>query len=160
MMDCTSIMRKAIETAEDTMTKGFGGPFGAAVVDTDGNIIATGSNTVLRDHDPTAHGEINAIRNACKKLGTHDLSGYTLFTTAYPCPMCLSAIMWANIKSVYFGCTAQDTGNIGFRDDFMYSFIENEVYKVANETVTLIPVERKNCLKLFENYEKIKPTLY
>lgn len=154
------IMKTAIQAATETMCAGYGGPFGAVVVDSQGCIVATGSNTVLRDHDPTAHGEINAIRNACKKLGTHDLTGCVLYTTAYPCPMCLSAIMWANIKQVYYGCTAQDTCNIGFRDNFMYSFIENEVYKVSNDILTLSSVERNNCLKLFENYKKIKHKVY
>lgn len=160
MMNSKLIMSMAINTANETMCKGFGGPFGAAVVDSEGHIIATGSNTVLKDHDPTAHGEINAIRNACKKLGTHDLTGYILYTTAYPCPMCMSAIMWANIKQVYYGCTAEDTGNIGFRDDFMYNFIENKTYKDANELLTLVPVERESCLKLFDKYVKLNPTLY
>ena len=97
-------MLRAIEQARSTMRQDVGGPFGAAIIDADGNIVCVASNSVLRDHDPTAHGEINAIRLAVKLLSTHDLSGCWLYTTAYPCPMCLAAIMWANIKTVVYGC--------------------------------------------------------
>ena len=97
------IMKKAIERARETMNKNWGGPFGAAVIDSDGNIVAVSSNSVLKDNDPTAHAEVNAIREACKKLGTYDLSGCILYATGYPCPMCLSAIIWANVSKVYFG---------------------------------------------------------
>ncbi len=81
------------------------------------------SNTVLGSNDPTAHAEVNVIRQACRKKGTHDLSGCILYTTCYPCPMCLSACMWANIKEVYYGCSPQDAQAIGFRDDFIYRYI-------------------------------------
>lgn len=93
-----NVMNMAINEARRTMNENKGGPFGAAITDKDGNIIAISSNLVLESHDPTAHAEIMAIREACKKLGTHDLSGYILYATGYPCPMCLSAIIWANIK--------------------------------------------------------------
>lgn len=159
-MEKLEIMNLAVNTAEDTMLQGYGGPFGAVITDGAGNIIATGSNSVIKDHDPTAHGEINAIRKAGQKLGTHDLSGCILYTTAYPCPMCLSAIMWANIKKVYYGCTAKDTENIGFRDDFMYNYIENKTYDNTNNILTLEPLGRENCLKLFDKYQKINPTIY
>ena len=96
-------MDLAINRANITMNQNVGGPFGAAIVTPDGRIIVA-SNTVLKDNDPTAHAEINAIRETCKTLGTYDLTGCILYTTAYPCPMCLSAIMWANIKTVYYGC--------------------------------------------------------
>ena len=159
-MDNKELMSIAIETAVDTMSKGFGGPFGAVIVDKDNNFIATGSNHVLKNNDPTAHGEILAIRNACTKLGTYDLTGYKLFTTAYPCPMCLGAIIWSNIKEVYYGCTAEDTANIGFRDDFIYKYIENKEYEHENNILTLIQESRENCLKLFGKYEKIQHTIY
>lgn len=97
------------------ITHRHGGPFGAVVVK-DGEIVGSGHNTVLRDKDPTCHGEMNAIRNACNNLGTFDLSSCELYTTHYPCPMCKCAIMWANIKKVYTGCTVQDAVDIGFRD--------------------------------------------
>lgn len=97
------------------ITHRHGGPFGAVVVK-DGEIVGSGHNTVLRDKDPSCHGEMNAIRNACNNLSTFDLSGCELYTTHYPCPMCKCAIMWANIKKVYTGCTVQDAADIGFRD--------------------------------------------
>ncbi len=97
------------------VTHRHGGPFGAVVVK-DGEIVGSGHNTVLRDKDPTCHGEINAIRNACNNLCTFDLNGCELYTTHYPCPMCKCAIMWANIKKVHCGCIVQDAADIGFRD--------------------------------------------
>ena len=113
------LMSKAVERAAKTMNQNIGGPFGALIIDKDGNILSISSNSVLKDHDPTAHAEINAIREATKKIGTHDLTGCTLYTTCYPCPMCLGAIIWSNIKKVYYGCTAKDADEIGFRDDFI-----------------------------------------
>ena len=153
-----SIMEKIIKRADETMHLGNGGPFGSAILDKDDNIIAISSNSVLKDNDPTAHGEINAIRKAGKALGTFDLTGCKLYTTAYPCPMCLGAIMWSNRKEVDYGCTAEDTGNIGFRDDFMYKFINNGL-KDTN-ILKLEELDRKECQKLFETYEKDCKKLY
>ena len=90
-------MKLAKEMATTGMIKNEGGPFGAVVVDKKGNIIATGNNQVLKNNDPTAHAEVMAIRNACAKLNTYDLSEYILYTSCEPCPMCLSAIIWSNI---------------------------------------------------------------
>ena len=112
----------AKDLAKDNLKTNAGGPFGACVVK-NGKIIGKGSNHVLSDNDPTAHAEIVAIRQACENIGSYDLSGCELYTTCYPCPMCLSAIMWANIKKVYYGNTKEDAAEIGFRDDFIYSFI-------------------------------------
>ena len=109
-------MEIALQEAYDGIEKGHGGPFGAVVVK-DGNIVGRGHNRVLYKKDPTCHGEMEAIRDACKNLGTHDLSDCSLYTTAEPCPMCLGGILWANIKEVYFGCDRLDTDKIGFRDD-------------------------------------------
>ena len=89
---------------------------GAAVINKNGDIISVASNSVLGDHDPTAHAEINALRMACLKLNTHDLSDHILITTSHPCPMCLGAIMWSNIKQVYYGCGLEDAKKIGFRE--------------------------------------------
>lgn len=97
------------------ITNRHGGPFGAVVVK-DGEIVGSGHNTVLRDKDPASHGEMNAIRDACNKPDTFDLSGCELYTTHYPCPMCKCAIMWANIKKVYCGCIVQDAADIGSID--------------------------------------------
>lgn len=153
-----AVMELASLHAEGTMVENIGGPFGAAIVSPERKVVCVASNTVLGSHDPTAHAEINAIREACKKLGTHDLSGYTLYTTAYPCPMCLSAIIWANIKTVYYGCTAQDAEKIGFRDDFIYRFIEKGCKD--EYTLNMKQIHREHCLHLFEKYTKENKQLY
>lgn len=151
-------MMMAIERARDKMNKNFGGPFGAAIVDANGEIVAVSSNSVLRDNDPTAHAEVNAIREACKKLGTYDLSGYVLYATGHPCPMCMSAIIWANIKKVYFGCTPEDAEKIGFRDDFIYRFINDGC--TDKGVMEIIPHEREACLELFKEYSEKEKTIY
>lgn len=156
-MNSSEIMSLAIKQAAKTMREGKGGPFGAAIIKNN-EIISVASNSVLGDHDPTAHAEINAIREACKKLNTHDLTDCELYTTAYPCPMCLSAIIWSNIKKIHYGCRATDADKIGFRDDFIYKFIENKCNNI--EIMQITEVERENCLKLFEEYAKDKRTLY
>lgn len=156
----TNYMNIAIKEADRTMIRGYGGPFGAVVVDSSGNVVAVGSNHVLKGNDPTAHGEIVAIRKACKKLKTHDLSGCVLYTTAYPCPMCLGAIMWANIKEVYYGCSVDDTSNIGFRDNFIYDFIKNVNSDTSSNILKLIPHEKDRCLNLFNKYKFIKHDIY
>ena len=150
-------MMMAIERARETMNKNFGGPFGAAIVDANGEIVVA-SNSVLRDNDPTAHAEVNAIREACKKLGTYDLSGYVLYATGHPCPMCMSAIIWANIKKVYFGCTPEDAEKIGFRDDFIYRFINDGC--TDKGVMEIIPHEREACLELFKEYSEKEKTIY
>ncbi len=142
------IMKLGIEEARKTMNEGFGGPFGAVIVDSNYNVIAVASNTVLKDNDPTAHAEINAIKKACKKLNTHDLTGYKIYATGYPCPMCLSAIIWANIKEVYYGTDLKDAEKIGFRDQKIYDFINKK-------DLTLLDIEQikhDECLKLFLEY--------
>lgn len=151
-------MMMAIEKARETMNKNFGGPFGAAIVDASGEIVVVSSNSVLRDNDPTAHAEVNAIREACKKLGTYDLSGYVLYATGHPCPMCMSAIIWANIKKVYFGCTPEDAEKIGFRDDFIYRFINDGC--TDKGVMEIIPHEREACLELFKEYSEKEKTIY
>ena len=151
-------MLKAFKEARETMNKNHGGPFGSAIVDKNGEIISVASNTVLKDHNPTAHGEINAIIKAGQKLGTHDLSGCVLYTTAYPCPMCLSAIIWANIKKVYYGCEPKDAEEIGFRDDFIYEFIQNGLKD--KETLELEQLNHEECLKLFEEYASTEKEIY
>lgn len=143
------IMELGIEEARKTMNEGFGGPFGAVIVDSNYNVIAVASNTVLKDNDPTAHAEINAIRKACKKLNTHDLTGYKIYATGYPCPMCLSAIIWSNIKEVYYGTDLNDAEKIGFRDQKIYDFINKK-------DLTLLDIEQikhDECLKLFLEYD-------
>ncbi len=152
------LMQLAIDEARKTMNLDYGGPFGALIINGLGEIISIASNTVLRDHDPTAHAEINAIRKATKTLGTHDLSNCTLYTTAYPCPMCLGAIIWANIKNVYYGCIESDAEKIGFRDDFIYRFIENN--RKDLNLLELKQTERETCLTLFKEYKEKNKELY
>lgn len=152
------ILQAAVNRARQTMNQNIGGPFGAAIINEKGEILAVSSNSVLRDNDPTAHAEVNAIRAACRQIGSYDLSGCVLYTTAYPCPMCLSAIIWANIKKVYFGCRPQDAEAIGFRDDFIYRFIEN---KCADKSVLEIAeLDREDCLRLFAKYQQSNKTIY
>lgn len=149
---------KAIEEARTTMNKNIGGPFGAVVTDKDNNIIAVASNTVLGSHDPTAHAEVNAIRKASAFLKNHDLSGCKLYTTSYPCPMCMSAIIWSNIKEVYYGADVEDAAKIGFRDDFIYDFIEKDC---KNDNILSIKqIERDKCVKLFDEYERKDKEIY
>ena len=136
-------MKRANELAKYSMDNNKGGCFGSVIVK-DGVIVGEGYNTVISDNDPTRHGEINAIKNTCKNMSTFDLSGCELYTSAYPCPMCLGAIMWANIKTVYYGATAQDTGNIGFRDDFMYQWLNNK----NEDSLRLIEMDRKECVEV------------
>lgn len=143
-------MQEALEEAYEGIRNGHGGPFGC-VIERDGNIVGRGHNRVLVNRDPTCHGEMEAIRNACRKLNTHDLSGCTLYTTAEPCPMCLGAILWANIKTVYYGCNRSDTDNIGFRDDIFYDHLSGN-----KELIAMQEKGREECLSLFEEYTNNK----
>lgn len=152
----SDVMKMAIEEARRTMNEDKGGPFGAAIVDKEGNLVAVSSNLVLESHDPTAHAEIMAIRKASEKLGTHDLSGCSLFATGYPCPMCLSAIIWANIKKVYYATNLKDAEEIGFRDDFIYNYLKGE-NSVSLELVNICHNEAK---ELFDEYKEKNKEIY
>ncbi len=112
------IMREAIFLADNNVRNG-GGPFGAVIVK-DGKVVATGVNRVTANNDPTAHAEVSAIRNACKKLKTFDLSGCEIYSSCEPCPMCLGAIYWSRIKKIYYGNSKADAKDIGFDDSFIY----------------------------------------
>ena len=111
-------MREAIRLADESVQSG-GGPFGAVIVK-DGVIVAGSSNRVTVDNDPTAHAEVNAIREACRKLGVFNLKGCTIFSSCEPCPMCLAAIYWAGIDRIYYANTRKDAAAIDFADDFLY----------------------------------------
>ncbi len=150
------LMKIAKENAEKGIENKEGGPFGAVITDKDGNIIANGNNKVLKNNDPTAHAEVVAIREACKKLKTYDLSNYILYTSCEPCPMCLSAIIWANIKEVYYGCTKEDAGKIDFRDDIIYDYLKGN----NKDLIHLTHLDRDECIKTFEKYKKEKGTIY
>ncbi|MDR3704314.1 MAG: nucleoside deaminase [Paludibacteraceae bacterium] len=129
-------MRKAIALSIRNIDNG-GGPFGALVVK-DGEIIAVGTNRVTKQHDPTAHAEVVAIRKAARKLGTFDLSGCEIYTSCEPCPMCLGAIYWARLDCLYYGNTKEDAKQIGFDDSFIYDEI-----KMASE---LRKIKTVQCL--------------
>lgn len=120
-------MRKAIELASENVRNG-GGPFGAVVV-IDGKVVGEGANSVTRHNDPTAHAEVLAIRDACQRLSTFDLSQAVLYTSCEPCPMCLGAIYWARIPVVYYGNTRSDAAHIGFDDDFIYQEMNLDIEK-------------------------------
>lgn len=120
-----TFMRAAIEESRHNLTSGAGGPFGAVIV-RNGEIIASAHNRVLETNDPTMHAEIGAIRKACEKLGTFDLSDCELYTSCEPCPMCLSAILWAKIKRYTFGCTREDAARIGFDDKAIYDYLAGD----------------------------------
>lgn len=156
--DPRSALTSALAKAQETLNADIGGPFGAAILGPDGALVAVASNSVLGDHDPTAHAEINALREAGRVLKTHDLSGCTLVTTCYPCPMCLSAIVWSNIREVYYGATAKDAAAIGFRDDFIYDSFKEEAFDPG--LIRLVPLDRERCLPLFEEYKHQQKQLY
>ena len=149
-------MDVAIDLSDDNFDKDYGGPFGACIVK-DGKIIGKGINMVLKNNDPTAHAEIVAIRNACKRLGTYDLSNCEIYTSCYPCPMCLSAIIWANIKVVYYGNTKEDAKDIGFRDDFIYEYIDKLAdNKKDNRVLKLKCINREEAIKVFDRFKEDK----
>lgn len=143
-------MQTAIREAREGITKGHGGPFGTVIVK-DGKIVGRGHNCVLRDNDATCHGEIAAIRDAGKRLGTFDLSGCVLYTTGEPCHMCLCACLWANIGHIYYGCTIADNALIGFRD----KKFDNLFAGRDKLDDILVQVDREACLELFEEYRNM-----
>lgn len=150
-------MEIAKELSEENLKTNNGGPFGACIVK-DNKIIGKGSNNVLSSNDPTAHAEIMAIRDACKNVGSYDLSGCELYTSCYPCPMCLSAIIWSNIKKVYYGNTKEDANEIGFRDEFIYDFLKDMSNK---EILDLKSMDREETIKAFNKFkEKKDKTIY
>ena len=147
-------MEAALQEAYEGIEKNHGGPFGAVVVK-NGKIVGRGHNRVLYKKDPTCHGEMEAIRDACKNLETHDLTGCQLYTTAEPCPMCLGGILWSNIQEVYFGCDRIDTDRIGFRGDVFYEYLDGK-----NDILSIRQIDHEKCLSLFEHYEAKKAQRY
>ena len=166
LKDCTSklqqvaeaqseFMQIAIQEAREGISNGDGGPFGTAIV-RDGVLIASGHNHVLAYNDPTCHGEIDAIRKACKRLGTFDLTGCELYTTGEPCHMCLCACMWANISKIYYGCTIADNEIIGFRDN-KFDQIFGGRDKLCDY---MTEIDREACLRLFHDYIEMNAPKY
>jgi tRNA(Arg) A34 adenosine deaminase TadA len=144
-------MREAIRLADESVKNG-GGPFGAVIVK-DGEIIAGSSNSVTIDNDPTAHAEVNTIRQACKKLGTFDLSGCTIYTSCEPCPMCLGAIYWAHLSHIFYGNNRKDAAEIDFDDDFIYLELEKPMKERSVPFTQLMKREALKTFKAWKNKE-------
>ncbi|MBR3341649.1 MAG: nucleoside deaminase [Clostridiales bacterium] len=140
-------MKIASELSKESFRTHEGGPFGACIIK-DGKVVGRGRNMVLKNNDPTAHAEVMAIRDACSNLGTYDLTGCVLYTSCYPCPMCLSATIWSNMKKVYYGNTKEDAADIGFRDDYIYGFIKGSV----DDALDLEMIDRDETIKVFKAF--------
>jgi guanine deaminase len=133
-------LRRAITLATENVIGGKGGPFGAVIV-RDGMVVGEGANSVTETYDPTAHGEVNAIRAACRSLGTFNLAGCELYTSCEPCPMCLAASYWARIDAIYYGCSAADAARAGFDDAFLYAEMQKDPASRALPAVQLLSDE-------------------
>jgi tRNA(Arg) A34 adenosine deaminase TadA len=144
-------MSKAIDLSIENVKQG-GGPFGAVIVK-NGKIVASGVNRVTANNDPTAHAEVNAIRKACKKLKTFDLSDCVIYTSCEPCPMCLGAIYWAHIGHIYYGNTKDDAKKIGFDDSFIYSELEMRKEDRKLNTTQLLSDE---AIQVFEKWDSFE----
>lgn len=142
-------MQQAIRLAEESVRKG-GGPFGAVIVK-NGEVVAEGSNSVTLKNDPTAHAEVSVIRSACEKLNTFDLSGCVIYSSCEPCPMCLSAIYWAHIDKVYYGCNKTDAKDVGFDDSFIYEQID---LKPEDRSIPAKEIFREEALSAFRMWDE------
>ena len=151
-----TFMREAIRLADESVRRG-GGPFGAVIVK-DGEVIAGSANSVTIDNDPTAHAEVNTIREACRRLGTFDLSGCTIYTSCEPCPMCLGAIYWARISRIFYGNTRKDAADINFADDFIYEELDRPL---SDRSVPIVPLLHEEAIATFKMWdEKADKTEY
>ena len=151
MEDKKKFMAKAIELSVNSANT-IGGPFGSVIVK-DNKIIAEGSNKVTFSNDPTAHGEVVAIREACKKLNTFDLSGCEIFTSCEPCPMCLSAIYWSRLDKIYYANTREDAKDIDFDDSFIYSEVKKDI---NDRKIKMIQMNRDEALEAFKIWQTKK----
>ncbi|MBQ1224995.1 MAG: nucleoside deaminase [Alistipes sp.] len=142
-------MQQAIELSKENVLNG-GGPFGAVIV-RDREVIATGTNRVTANNDPTAHAEVNAIRSACAKEGTFKLEGCTCYTSCEPCPMCLAALYWAGVERIFYGNTKDDAKAINFDDSFIYDEIAKPYAKRA---IPIINIMREEAISAFKMWEK------
>jgi len=142
-------MRMAIRLSVQNVSESIGGPFGAVIVK-DGKVIAQSANKVTSTNDPTAHAEVSAIRLACTVLNTFDLSGCIIYTSCEPCPMCLGAIYWSRIETIYYGNTKADAGKIGFDDKFIYDELDKPMEKRTLPVLQLLRDEALQAFKLWE----------
>ena len=149
-------MQLAIDLSIENVAQG-GGPFGAVIV-RNGEIIATGTNRVTENCDPTAHAEVSAIRAACAKLGDFKLSGCTIYSSCEPCPMCLSALYWAGVERIFYGNTKQDANSINFDDSFIYDQVALDY---SERAIPCINFMREEALAGFKAWvEKVDKVLY
>uniref|UniRef100_A0A0N4Z1Z1 CMP/dCMP-type deaminase domain-containing protein n=1 Tax=Parastrongyloides trichosuri TaxID=131310 RepID=A0A0N4Z1Z1_PARTI len=143
-------MKIAVEEAKTGVDANHGGPFGAIVVK-DNEIIATGHNMVLVNNDPTCHAEVTAIRNACKVMNNFSLKGCTLYTSCYPCPMCLGAILWSGIEICYFAANSDEAASVGFDDAEFHSFLQG---KQSNVNTKLSELKVEDYMKPFNMWNQ------
>ncbi|MBO9666714.1 MAG: nucleoside deaminase [Bdellovibrio sp.] len=142
-------MLRAIELSRQNMQANAGGPFGAVIVK-DGKIIGEGWNKVTSTNDPTAHAEVTAIRDACAKAKNFSLAGSEIYTSCEPCPMCLAAIYWAGISTIYYGNTRKDAADINFADDFIYDEIPKDI---KDRKIPMVPCCHDEALVVFKEWE-------
>ena len=145
-------MQMAIKLATENVISGAGGPFGAVIV-RDGVVIATGVNQVTATHDPTAHAEVTAIRNACRELKTFELKGTEIYSSCEPCPMCLAAILWARCERLYFGNTAADAASAGFDDSYFYEQVRRGVDERDLPTENMMRTEAQASFRAWREFE-------
>jgi tRNA(Arg) A34 adenosine deaminase TadA len=145
-------MNRAVELAEYGMETGHGGPFGCVIVK-NGKVIAEGWNKVISSNDPTSHAEIVAIRKACEKLNSFQLSGCDIYASCEPCPMCLGAIYWARPNRVFFAATRKDAADIGFDDEFIYKELQVDP---DSRTIPMLHIKNQKAQRVFEKWEKKK----
>ena len=146
--DKNIFMTEAIRLAAENLKTGKGGPFGAVVVK-EGEIVGRGGNSVTSSNDPTAHAEVNAIRDACKNLNTFQLDDCEIYTSCEPCPMCLGAIYWARPKKIYYACSKQDAANAGFDDSFIYEEIN---ISLAERSIPALQLMQSDALVVFKDW--------
>ena len=150
MSEAREMMLRAVEISFDRMDAGFGGPFGVVIVK-NGEVIAEGYNKVTSANDPTAHAEVSAIREACERLETFDLSGCEIYTSCEPCPMCLGAIYWARLDRIYYANTREDAARIGFDDAHIYDEIPKDV---ADRKIPMVRVELEEAKRVFQAWDE------
>lgn len=154
-------MEMAAETAKKGIENGCGGPFGCVIVrKSDGKVIANTHNTVVMTNDPTAHGEVNAIREACRNIESFVLDDCELYTTSEPCPMCMGAIMWARIPKVYTAMSINDAAEIGFDDKPFYKEMVRYAKNKKDKFVSVEFIKNKKCEEIFEEYKNMDHTKY
>jgi guanine deaminase len=143
-------MAEAAQISREKMNAGMGGPFGAVVVK-DGEVIGRGFNKVTTDNDPTAHAEVVAIREACKKIGDFNLNGAVIYTSCEPCPMCLSSIYWARLDKVYYANTRNDAANIGFDDAEIYDEVAKDI---GDRKIPMVHLANDIAAMAFDEWDK------